>query len=318
MLLRPLAVEDVDAVVALWNESLPLPFHVDRRLFEQNLTVSPHYRAEGTRVAVSDDRIVGFVACRRAQEPMAAQGLITDKGWLSVLFVHPRYRRRGVGQALLDAGLSWLGAVDVLPGGDPDHFFPGVPEGCDAMRRFLEKRGFVFGSKAWDLQQDVSAWQAPAGPDRARIVPCEAGWVPQLYEFFERTFPGRWYYDMRRRLALEANPNDVLVVRDPDGTIQGFSSTFHPGSRRLGPSVYWRQAMGPHYGGLGPIGVSPEVRQKGLGLALVQRSIEYVKAHGCRIMGVDWTVLIDFYRKAGFEPWVGYDLGRLPGQAPPS
>ena len=55
-----------------------------------------------------------------------------DRGWISMLAVHPSAQRRGVAAALLEAGEAFLrarGRRRILLGGDPAHFFPGVPAG---------------------------------------------------------------------------------------------------------------------------------------------------------------------------------------------
>ncbi|HEY3997453.1 MAG TPA: GNAT family N-acetyltransferase [Candidatus Xenobia bacterium] len=308
---------DVDAVVALWNVCFPVPFHLGRRLFEQNTTGDPHFDENGAFVLDIDGHVRGYLGCKKARAPLGSLGLLPDRGWISVLFVHPSVRRQGHGKALMAAGRRWIEGRQLYLGGDPAHFFPGVPDGFESALRFFAAEGFRFGDgKAWDLRQDIRAWQPPRDVEALEaqagvsIGSCQSSWTADLLEFFDREFPGRWKHDTRRRLALEPGPEDVVVARTDDGRIEGFSSTWQPASRTLGPSVYW---LGSACGGLGPIGVSSSMRGKGLGLALVYRSTMHVKANGAEHMGVDWTVLLDFYRKAGFEPWLCYRLAAPAG-----
>jgi predicted N-acetyltransferase YhbS len=83
----------------------------------------------------------------------------------------------------------------------------------------------------------------------------------------------------------------------------GFAHTFTNRSVKLGPSVYWRAELGENYGGLGPIGVSKDYRKIGLGLALLSYGVWCVKQAGAALMAIDWTVLVDFYGRLGFQPW---------------
>ena len=54
------------------------------------------------------------------------------------------------------------------------------------------------------------------------------------------------------------------------------------------------------------MGVSPEVRGRGLGLALLCQAVKSLKESGVQDMVIDWTTLLDFYEKAGFLPWKAY------------
>ncbi|MHB2019884.1 MAG: GNAT family N-acetyltransferase [Candidatus Xenobia bacterium] len=306
MKLRTYEPTDAPAVMSVWNAAMPQAFPMDIRLFRQNTEQSVHYRVGDAVVAVEGDRVVGYGSSRVVREPLGNSGLQPEKGWISALVVHPEAQRRGVGSRLLSALRTHLEGRQIGLGGDPAHFLPGLPTACDD--RFWLKHGFQIGpARAWDLKRSLDDWVAPERLSEVEakagvsIAPCREEQVPALHAFFAESFPGRWHHDVTQRLKREG-AQDVLVVGD-GSRILGFSSTFHSGSVVLGPSVYWQRE-----GGLGPIGVSEALRGRGLGLALVWRSMEHVKSHGANAMGIDWTVLLDFYGRAGFAPWLEYRL----------
>ena len=62
-------------------------------------------------------------------------------------------------------------------------------------------------------------------------------------------------------------------------------------------------------GGLGPMGLAPTLRGRGLGLALLDRSIQYLRALGVQEIIVDWTGLTRVYGGLGFATWKRYRHG---------
>jgi GNAT superfamily N-acetyltransferase len=94
------------------------------------------------------------------------------------------------------------------------------------------------------------------------------------------------------------------------GDVVGFALIHPPGSEGT-----WRWAgAAPGIAALGPIGLADSQRSRGLGMALLVRSLETFQAAGADETVIDWTDLLDFYGRCGFEPWLSYRLAdkRLP------
>jgi GNAT superfamily N-acetyltransferase len=184
------------------------------------------------------------------------------------------------------------------------------------LGRILQTAGFRSGELVYDLvaelrhhRERTEVAQALRRVD-ATISACDPADTPSLLRFIESSFPGRWAYETRQRLALEPTPADILVIKRGAEVI-GFCHTYHRGSRRIGPSIAWRGAIGDHYGGLGPIGVAPAYRRQGLGFALLAQAVEHLWRRGVTRAVIDWTTLVDFYGRLGFQVWRTYRSWRL-------
>jgi mycothiol synthase len=68
---------------------------------------APQYRADGDLRAVAPDgSLAAYCLCWI--DPAANRRHGRNDGWIALLGTHPAHRRRGLGQALLRAGLHWL------------------------------------------------------------------------------------------------------------------------------------------------------------------------------------------------------------------
>jgi GNAT superfamily N-acetyltransferase len=327
--LRPFDDRRVPEIVALWNAAAGADFPLRAALFRQNTVLDPHFDPAGAAIAcdASTGQLLGCAIAKAAREPLGADGLRPDRGWLSFLVVHPAHRRRGIGTALLRAGETFLRRqarpLAVL-GSDPGHFFPGVPDSTGAAG-FFEAAGYTLRGEAFDLHRSLVDYHGSEAVTAARaanrdveVRPFAAGEERALLEFLDAVFPGRWRYTVARFLDAGGPIEDVMGLvrrgpRAPAASVGGFAMLFHPGSRWIGPSIAWVPNAGadrsPAVGGLGPMGIAPTLRGRGLGLALLDRAAVRLAALGVREMIVDWTILLEFYGRLGFVPWRRYRHG---------
>ena len=319
--LRPFDAGRIGEIVALWNAVFAPSFPLRDALFRQNTVLDPHFDPAGASLACdADGRLVGCAVAKVAREPLGTDGLRPDRGWLSVVAVHPAHRRRGIGTALVRAAELFLRArarPTAVLGGDPAHFFPGVPDGSGAAE-FFQAAGYTLRGDAYDLRRSLDGYRTPEAVAAARaanpdvdVRPLQAGEDGVLLRFLDAAFPGRWRYTVARFLQRGGPPGDVMgVLRG--GEVCGFAMLFHPRSRWIGPSIAWAASANggrPAEGGLGPMGLAPAVRGRGLGHVLLDRAMVHLASLGVREMVIDWTVLLDFYGALGFVPFRRYRHG---------
>lgn len=320
--LRPFDPARIGAVVALWNAAAGRVFPLREAVFRQNTVLDPHFDAAGAALACESGtgRILGCGIAKVARVPLGADGLRPDRGWVSLVVVHPDHWRRGIGAALVRAAEAFLRAKErptAVLGSDPAHFFPGVPHETGASR-FFAALGYRLRGEAYDLHRSLRGYRTPESvaavlrnnPD-TEIRPLARGEEGALLAFLDAAFPGRWRYTLARFLDGGGAIGDIMgIVRG--GAVHGFAHLFHPHSRWIGPSITWtppHTAGGAGIGGLGPMGVSPALRGRGFGLALLDRAMVHLASHGIHEMIIDWTILLDFYGKLGFTPLRRYNHG---------
>jgi GNAT superfamily N-acetyltransferase len=321
--LRPFDPARIGEVVALWNAAAGRSFPLREALFRQNTVLDPHFDPGGAALACdpATGRVLGCGIAKVARVPLGSDGLRPDRGWLSFVAVHPSHQRRGIGAALVRAGEVFLRAKErpaVTLGSDPAHFFPGVPDDTGAPG-FFEALGYSLRGEAYDLHRSLRGYRTPEAVTVALrdspetdVRPLARGEASALLAFLDATFPGRWRYTVAQFLAAGGPIGDIMGVVHR-GTVAGFALLFHPESRWIGPSIAWApeaaEAAAARTGGLGPMGVAPALRGRGLGLALLDRAMGYLASRGVEQMVVDWTILLDFYGKLGFTPCRRYRHG---------
>ena len=72
----------------------------------------------------------------------------------------------------------------------------------------------------------------------------------------------------------------------------------------IAQNVYWAPLFEEELGGIGPLGIAPEERGKGYGLAIVQAGMYFLSQRGIKNIVIDWTNLVDFYGKLGISLWI--------------
>lgn len=313
---RPLSADEALAVPDLWNASWERrganPYPLSDTLWRERLA-SRHHRPSLLLGAFAGGELVGYAHGKLPVSPWQPAGV----AWVSSLAVAAGYQGRGVGSALLDALLDLLtaaGAREVRFGSDADHLLPGVPmEAPPTAWRLLRRRGARFGALEHDLHLDLRVPLPPA--------PLPEGWRlrdddPEgALAFVERAFPGRWAEELAAYVSGGATVFTVeRTPAHPSGAsagAEGFCVAFLGGESVTSPGLHWSQALvrevpGGSLGAIGPLGVAPEVRGGGVGLALVRGAAEALHRRGVTDAIINWTTLGAFYGRLGARAWRTY------------
>nr|WP_318245808.1 GNAT family N-acetyltransferase [Bacillus tianshenii] len=260
-------------------------------------------------VAIKDDKPVGVVIGKHWPHPHLNYHPGSDVGWISLLLVSKEFQGQGVGTALLkkaETALGDLGTKTIHLGRDVQHFFPGIPSEYEAVKQWFEKRGYQKGDTPFDMIQSVYELPAHNTDPSLEIRRGRYGEEEGIVQFLSEVFPGRWEYEARSRFVRGVSAEDYIVINE-GGLIEGFCKINRPTDIVIGSNVYWSGLFHDKtVGGIGPLGISREVRKNGLGLALVRKAMEELQKDGVDQILIDWTTLDEFYGKLGFTRWKHY------------
>jgi predicted N-acetyltransferase YhbS len=287
---------------ALWQEAVGSVHPLTALQWSELLENDPGFRLEDLLVAVVGNKPAGFVLTKQLREDFPA---MAERGWIALLAVAPTHQRKGIGARLLAAAEAHLGKRIITLGDSFHHALPGIPAELSGARAFFAKHGYVETQQVWDVRGDAREGGDVNLPEGVTVRPLQPGEEGELLHFLNTTFPGRWARDMAQSLVEHEPIADVMGLIEHD-TLIGFSRIAPPGSRG---AARWA-GFSAGIAGLGPIGVSDEVRGRGLGLALVRAGLAELARRGATDTVIDWTTLLDFYGRVGFKPWLCYQQAR--------
>jgi len=303
------------AVVSLWNAVMGDSYPLREALLRQNLDANPNFRPSDAVVVYRGDRIAGFGLLQRYRGDAPLCHAWRDLAWLAAVVVAPEDQRQGIGTRIHDWLIDRANGIApeaVSPGGGIHWFFPGAPIELPAARPFLESLGFRFSRSVSDVRVDLTSFRSPTESQRTIerhglvVVRCSPAETASLLDFLAAEFGAGWWYNADRFFRAGGAPGDWLLLRR-GAEIVGMARLHHPGQAVIGAPRYWRAESSA--GGLGPIGVAASLRGYGLGLALLQVTLDRLHTLGVTDAVADWTDLIAFYAKAGFAPWHTYETG---------
>jgi N-acetylglutamate synthase-like GNAT family acetyltransferase len=116
----------------------------------------------------------------------------------------------------------------------------------------------------------------------------------ELLDFIKVNFSERWLKEVS-----ENKINQVYILLHEDKII-GFVNTAFSQNHHY-PNSLNLYKLFDNLAGIGPLGLAPEFQSRGLGKGFVNYILRDLFASGASEVMVDWTGLIDFYKKCGFN-----------------
>ncbi|MBO0588132.1 GNAT family N-acetyltransferase [Sporosarcina sp. E16_8] len=300
----------LEELVDLWNKELAVDFPMREELFMQNSFDDLNVSYDSSYIAVDDqDHVIGFVVTKRWQEQIDVK-MDPKRGWIQVLLVDSARRGKGTGTMLLEraeAGLKEYGVEEMQLGGDPFHYFSGIPDQYKEAQKWAEKHGYTKRVDTYDLINHL---------DKKYDLPAENSVVfsilkkeeeGDLISFLESCFPGRWVYETMKYFEMSGDGREFVVVKKK-GQIIGFCRINDSHSPFIAQNVYWSPLFEQEVGGIGPLGIDANEQKQGYGLAIVQAAMAYLQQRNIEKIIIDWTILVDFYKKLDFNPWKIYGV----------
>ena len=292
-------------LVNLWNDEMGFIYPIASEIFHQNIINSKYLIKKASFVAYNNSEIVGFILGKTFEEPLVKNAY--EKGYISLFYVSKKFRNQGIGSYLLSLSeniFQSMGKTVIQIGADYNNFFPGLP--CDfnnLSNLWFERRGYTVTRATHDLIcRNLKDYVIKNQQYSFRFV--KNADYERVMLFFERNFPGRWQLEFVEYFQNYLNDENYLIILDQDQVI-GFSRVNSKNQSNYPYNITWHQRFS-HLGGIGPLGVDKDYRHFGLGWDLVASSINYLKNKNCQEIIIDWTGLLEFYQKFGFEVWKSY------------
>ena len=309
----PLEKSQLSELVNLWNKHLKDDFPMTEELFEQNSLKDDNVCKKSSQVVLNKQgEIVAFVIAKRWQEKLDV-AMSATTGWIQALLVDESVRHQGIGTHLLSHAEEHLiaaGAEQILLGRDPYHYFPGIPSEYDKTANWFEKKGFVHQGTEYDLMRTYAS-----DDEETKVIPqmnsvefslLDMEDKDEFLAFLNRCFPGRWEYEAIHYFQKGGTGREFVVLKRGSKVI-GFCRINDAHSPFIAQNVYWAPLFAEELGGAGPLGVDANERGQGFGLGIVEAGIAFLRQRGIRHIVIDWTGLVDFYKKLGYTPWKNYE-----------
>lgn len=223
---------------------------------------------------------------------------------IRLICVEPEFRGKGIGGKLLRKSEEAIAAggsdLAVLGGNDSGLFIGAVtPEEQwnDMHCKFFEDHGYKASDGCIEMRTELSGYSddsIPAYPADVTFGYCpenkrkellEAVYIVDEYwlEYFELGSP--------------------VFTAERDGKIVGFCIIDLNADTIINTD-------GKNIGMIGCVGVIPEARRNGIGLAMVAKAMSDIKGKGCDEVFIHYTRLDWWYKKLGFRTFLYYWFGR--------
>jgi GNAT superfamily N-acetyltransferase len=294
------------AIVNLWNEALAPDMAISNTFVQYNLRPSAGVQSR-IFLACIDDAIVGATLASALHGEPAVNPY--GEGWIDLLVVASAFQRKGIGRHLLSLAEQWLAATGCCAaqiGGGLRPFAPGVPD--TGVAGFFQRCGYEAFNTVWDMAANLATYRPPGNLSQNSCAarPAAPGQEEMLLDFLRREFPGRWRYEAEMFLADGGRISDYMLLWTERG-IDGCCLLTFPDSVRPIERFYPYRLPKP-WGQIGSIGVSADRRGQGLGSVLLDAGLRRLHDNGVNGCVIDWTTLIDFYGKFGFERYRAYGM----------
>ena len=303
---------DLPRLLDIWKESLGDAFPMAASVLERRLGLGAVGRSSViARCARLDGGLVGFGYLTADDRAITGSRRMR----LQAVVVEPSCQRQGIGTALarslLEAGTR-RGATTAEIGGGLDYVWPGVPGELQGALEFIVAIGFRPAGISYDLRSTpVTAGLsavASSGLDtlgvHARTARSDE--MDAISAFVGAEFEPDWQVDLRDDIEDGLKPDGLLLATDASDRLVGFARLHTLDSVPIGPPLFWAGRRGPDAGGLGPIGIARAWRGRGLGTSFLGQAVVELARRGASDVVIDFTDLLDFYGRLGFEPWMTF------------
>lgn len=295
-------------LITFWNQELGNEFPMSKALFKQNSFDDVNVLNTGSYIAVDEnDNITGMIVAKVWQETLAIEADV-KQGHIQVLLVSSDHRGKGIGSSLLkraEESLIKNGANRIQMGGDPFHYFPGIPESNQQTQHWLEHQGYTLGTKVFDLINHTKKNHSFPSDDTVTYDLLKQDDHTRFIAFLHDHFPGGWEYQAIKYFEMGGDGREFVIAKK-NTKIIGFCRINDHQSPIIAQNMYWSDIFDQKVGGIGPLGISDDEQKQGYGLTIVKAAMAHLQDRDIKTMIIDWTDHLQFYKKLDFDVWKTY------------
>ena len=307
--------KEINKLYEMWNEEYGFIFPITKELFNKNVLEYGGDIFEESFVALIDNEPVGFILGKTWSRDLVI-GNYDKTGWVSLIYVKPKFRNIGIGSAL-------LGKVEeifvnknletVYLGKDYYNFFPGLPVDLKYFRPWFEKRGYAGAYDTNDLIKKVNEKTKyeklvdfKDGKNYTIRRACKDDF-DGLEKLIKKNWPGRWYLELVDYIEHGGTGHEYMISLDENGVVCGFCKICDYDT----PLVLAGYSLNFHgrferIGGIGPLGVDVDYRRRNIANNILKQIVNELIDRKTTDIIIDWTNLMHIYRNYGFEIWKSY------------
>lgn len=320
MILKQFNESYLETCLSLWNEDVGFIFPFTYSMLKEKSIDCRYYSNEASFVAVDNGEVVGFIISKLFDDnPNIPK--YKDTGWISLIFVKREFRKKGYGKNLLEKAEEVLiskGAKTISVGGDIHNFFPGVPNDFDnTSDAFFKSNGYDVGYYTHDLIKKLtpndlvaySSYNDNKYIENDVVYNVDLSYAKEedrdsVLDFFKQSFFGRWYDEAIEYFNNKEIVKEYLLAR-VEGKIVGFLRVNNGLLKETSYNINWKNRF-TKLVGIGPLGVDANYRHHGIAKMLLYYAISDSYRNRYTDAMIDWTGLVTYYQKLGFEVWKCY------------
>lgn len=300
------SIDQLDQIIRLWNQELVYD-RISKTRFLDQILYDENFASELFKVALVGDEVVGFVYGIKRRVPYLTRGLEPTRGWILQIAIAENWKRTGIATELVqqvETAFAVQGVAEVtLCAFSPNYFAPGIDVRYAAGLAFFRKLGYVgkgdavsMGAVLTNHEVAVEEIIAEKAEQGIRLMPYQDAYYAKVLAFAEAEFGGGWHRNVLLAMQAHEASDTIFLAVDQNDQVIGFCMRKIDGNDMR----------------FGPIGVSSEIRSKGLGGALLEVMLDDLIKRGIYYTFFLWThgKTIDFYKKHGFDIYRTYELFR--------
>ncbi len=296
---------DLKLLTDIWNKEYNLIYPISYALMERN---TENAYLDASFIVKENEEIAGFIISKIYDDDYHKE-TYEEIGWISLVYVVPKHRNKGIGSLLIEKVESEfikLRKKTVFIGKDFYNFFPGLPIDLKKHLEWFIKRGYNRLYNTCDLIKNKDI-KITLKNNQIKFVLGNEIPKEKIISFIESNWPGRWTTEAIDYFNLGGEGKEYLIGLDGD-KICAFAKIGYPTTptKLISYSLTWRDKF-DSLGGIGPLGVDKSYRKRNIGYDLVAFATNLLIDSGAEDIIIDWTNLLDFYRKFGYEVWKTYE-----------